>query len=97
MATNQEKDMLGQSDRAETFGNIPGWRGFVDTRLVAAVQGGAGARCHEAANLLQTYYNCAEVYRVRLQRSAERAQQAWCVLQQAKVRLRQFLTECAMA
>ena len=90
--------MLGQqSDRAEACNNVPGWFGEVDTRLVAAVQGGAGARCHEAANLLQTYYNCAEVYRIRQQRNAERAQQAWCVLQQAKVRLRQFLTECAMA
>ena len=90
--------MLGQqSNRAGACDTVPGWFGEVDTRLVAAVQGGAGARCHEAANLLQTYYNCAEVYRVRQQRNAERAQQAWCVLQQAKVRLRQFLTECAMS
>ncbi len=86
-----------QTDRAGTCGTTSGWIGEVDTRLVAAVQGGAGARCHEAANLLQAYYNCAEVYRVRLQRSAERAPQAWCVLQQAKVKLRQFLTECAMS
>jgi hypothetical protein len=72
----------------------PGWFGDVDTRLVAAVQSGAGARCHEAANLLQSYLVCAEVYRMRLQRRKEKAQEAWSTLQQAKVKLRKFLCEC---
>src|SRR3954466_15187352 len=37
-----------------------GVRPQIDTRLVAAVQRGAGARCHEAAGLLQQYYLCVE-------------------------------------
>lgn len=87
--------MLQQKlDISASESNLPAWFGAVDTRLIAAVQGGAGARCHEAANLLQAYYNCAQVYRLRLQRRKEQAQEAWSTLQQARTRLRKFLSEC---
>jgi hypothetical protein len=66
----------------------------MNTRLVAAVQSRAGARCHTSANLLQCYYFCAEVYRVQLRNNdpvaAEAARRS---MQRAEVRLREFLTD----
>jgi hypothetical protein len=66
----------------------------VNTRLVAAVQSRAGSRCHESANLLHTYYLCADVYRSRASRGGSPAavDAAWRTLKQAEVRLREFLT-----
>jgi hypothetical protein len=65
-----------------------------NTRLVAAVQTKAGAHCHESANLLQTYYFCAEVYRVQLRSNdAVPTDAARRSVQQAEVRLRKFLTD----
>jgi hypothetical protein len=65
----------------------------VNTRLVAAVQSRAGARCHESANLLHTYYLCADVYRSRARRGDDAAavDAAWQMLKRAEVRIREFL------
>jgi hypothetical protein len=66
----------------------------MNTRLVAAVQSRAGARCHTSANLLQCYYFCAEVYRVQLRNNDPVATEAARRgMQQAEVRLREFLTD----
>jgi hypothetical protein len=52
---------IGAPDHALTDAPVRGAVGpQVDTRLVAAVQRGAGANCHEAAGLLQQYYLCVE-------------------------------------
>jgi hypothetical protein len=67
----------------------------VDTRLVAAVQAAAGARCHEAAGLVQAYYFSAEACR-RLASGGRRggdAAHAQRLFQAAKVRLRDFLAQ----
>jgi hypothetical protein len=66
----------------------------VNTRLVAAVQTRSGARCHESAHLLHTYYMCADVYRKRLGRGAgaDALDAARRRLQQVEVRMREFLT-----
>ena len=65
----------------------------LNTRLVAAVQSRAGARCHESANLLQAYYFRAEVYRMQLRnKNSVAAEAARRSVHQAEVRLRQFLT-----
>ena len=65
----------------------------INSRLVAAVQTHAGARCHESANLLSNYYLSADVYRRRLGRGdPTAADAAWRTLKQAEVRLREFLT-----
>jgi hypothetical protein len=66
----------------------------INSRLVAAVQTHAGARCHETANLLSNYYLSADVYRRRLGRGDRTAADAaWRTLKQAEVRLREFLTD----
>jgi hypothetical protein len=66
----------------------------LDTRLVAAVQAAAGARCHEAANLLQTYYMSTEACRVVCRRGdSPAAAEARALCLAAKVRLRDFLAE----
>lgn len=70
----------------------------VNTRLVAAVQSRAGgARCHESANLLHTYYLCADVYRKRASRGGAVADvdAAWRMVKQAEARLRAFLCPAA--
>jgi hypothetical protein len=68
----------------------------IDTRLVAAVQRGAGARCHEAAGLLQTYYLCVENCRVDMD-SPETGYAvttaSWALLQRSKVQLRALISE----
>jgi hypothetical protein len=76
-------------------GEVDGSTATLDTRLVAAVQAAAGARCHEAANLLQTYYMSTEAYRVtsRQGNSPAAAAEARALCQAAKVRLRDFLAE----
>lgn len=68
---------------------------YVDTRLIAAVQEAAGARCHEAASLVQAYYFSAEACRrsVAGRRSEAAVIAARLRLMQAKVRLRTFLAE----
>ena len=65
----------------------------VDTRLIAAVQASAGARCHEAANLLQNYYFCVEACHCVTGpgRAIAPATEAWQACNAAKVRLREFL------
>jgi hypothetical protein len=65
----------------------------LNTRLVAAVQARAGMRCHVSANLLSTYYLCADVYRSRTRNGdASAATDAWRTLKHAEQRLRAFLT-----
>ena len=67
----------------------------LDTRLIAAVQTRAGARCHQAASLLHGYYMCAEVYRAKQRRGdRELVQAALGRLQECERRLRDFLTAC---
>lgn len=66
----------------------------IDTRLVAAVQVAAGARCHQAAGLLQAYYFAAERFnraRTAFGDEAAAADRARRLLLDAKVRLRDFL------
>lgn len=66
----------------------------VNTRLVAAVQTHAGARCHVSANLLSAYYLSADVYRKRCGRGDEAAvNSAWRTFKEAEIRLRHFLTD----
>lgn len=66
----------------------------VDTRLVAAVQRGAGARCHESANLLQAYYFCVQEYqRAARERDVVGLVELWTILQDAKAQMRSFLTK----
>jgi len=65
-----------------------------NTRLIAAVQTKAGARCHESANLVQAYYFRADVYRMQLRnKDAVAAEAARRKVQQAEVHLRRFLTD----
>jgi hypothetical protein len=76
--------------KVEFDGSIP----TLDTRLIAAVQAAAGARCHEAANLLQTYYLSTEAFRMLSRRGqSPAADEARILCQAAKVRLRDFLAE----
>jgi hypothetical protein len=64
----------------------------LDTRLIAAIQNRAGARCHRSANLLHTYYMCADVYRSRLrQGNADASRAARLRFQESENRLREFL------
>jgi hypothetical protein len=66
----------------------------VNTRLVAAVQTRAGARCHQSANLLSAYYLSADVYRKRCGRGDDAAASAaWRTFKQAEIQLRHFLTD----
>ena len=65
-----------------------------NTRLIAAVQTKAGARCHESANLVQAYYFRADVYRMQLRnKDAAAAEAARRSVQEVEVRLRKFLTD----
>jgi hypothetical protein len=64
----------------------------LDTRLVAAVQAGAGARCHEAAGLLQGYYLWLKLYRMAVEHGADDVAEVAEMFRQTKVRLRAFLT-----
>jgi hypothetical protein len=65
-----------------------------NTRLIAAVQTKAGARCHESANLVQAYYFRADVYRMQMRnKDAVAAEAARRSVQQAETQLRRFLTD----
>jgi hypothetical protein len=67
----------------------------LDTRLIAAVQNSAGVRCHRSANLLYTYYLCADVYRSRLRHGdADASNAARQRFQESENRLREFLFAC---
>ena len=75
---------------AERCGDLPV---TLDTRLIAAVQSRAGARCHQAASLLHVYYMCADVYRAKLHRGDhELARAALGRLHECERRLRDFLS-----
>jgi hypothetical protein len=79
----------GSEETATAILSLP-----INSRLVAAVQTHAGARCHESANLLSNYYLSADVYRRRLGRGDRTAADAaWLTLKQAEIRLREFLTD----
>ena len=67
----------------------------IDTRLVAAIQRGAGARCHEAAGLLQQYYFCVENCRAELARADTGytvSDASWAMLQRTKAQLRALVS-----
>ena len=67
----------------------------LDTRLIAAVQSRAGAQCHRSANLLYSYYLCADVYRSKLRRGDPDATRAARQrFQDSENRLREFLFAC---
>jgi hypothetical protein len=66
----------------------------VNTRLIAAVQNGAGARSHEAASLLQCYYFCAEIYKRAGTRMGVGPRDEF---RRAEVQLRRFLTQPLLA
>jgi hypothetical protein len=64
----------------------------LDTRLIAAVQSRAGARCHQSGNLLHSYYLCADLCRCRIKRGdAEASKAAWKRFLEIENRLREFL------
>ncbi|MEZ0268090.1 MAG: hypothetical protein ACAI43_25480 [Phycisphaerae bacterium] len=83
---------FGQADGFSS--DLPATPPVIDTRLVAAVQRGAGARCHEAAGLLQDYYlcvdNCAQDT-VSPETGGAVTASSWKMLMTAKARLRAFL------
>src|SRR3712207_2218326 len=67
----------------------------LDTRLIAAVQTRAGARCHRSANLISAYYVSADAYRAKLRNGdATGADNARRRLQLSEDRLREFLSSC---
>ena len=83
------------TSRVSAGGTGEGWVECVDTRLVAAVQAAAGARCHEAASLVKASYFSAEACR-RFgagRGDASGATEARRRMVEAKVRLRDFLAE----
>jgi hypothetical protein len=70
----------------------PTYRVELDTRLIAAVQSRAGARCHLSANLIHSYYLCADVYRSKLrQGNVDASKAARQRFQDSENRLREFL------
>jgi hypothetical protein len=83
---------FGQADGFSS--DLPASPPAIDTRLVAAVQRGAGARCHEAAGLLQDYYlsvdNCAQDT-ISGETAGAVTASSWKMLLTAKARLRAFL------
>jgi hypothetical protein len=68
----------------------------IDTRLVAAVQRGAGAHCHEAAGLLQQYYFCVASCGVEMD-SPETGYtvtpDSWALLHRTKGQLRALISQ----
>ena len=82
--------VFGRSDSVASA-----FRVELDTRLIAAVQNRAGARCHRSANLIHSYYLCADVYRSKLrQGNADASKAARQRFQESEVRLREFLSTC---
>jgi hypothetical protein len=70
----------------------------LDSRLIAAVQTRAGARCHRSANLLHGYYMSADAYRLKLRTGdAAAADYARRRMQLSEDRLREFLSSCSPA
>jgi hypothetical protein len=66
----------------------------VDTRLIAAVQAAAGARCHLAANLVQAYrFSAAACDLAARHGTDDDRRDAREQLQVTKVKLRDFLAE----
>ena len=63
----------------------------MDSKLVAAVQRLAGARCHRAANLLNCYGLCFEAYRQAQEAEIAKATRE---LDDSEVNLRKFLFQC---
>jgi hypothetical protein len=64
----------------------------LDTRLIAAVQTQAGARCHRSANLLHSYYLCADVYKAKMRKGdLDASRVARQRFQESENRLREFL------
>ena len=73
----------------ELCGNV------IDSHLVADVQKHAGARCHEAANLLNCYTLLAELHRRAIStQDSEAARSAHDMITDAEVNLRKFLFQC---
>ncbi len=67
----------------------------IDIQLVAAVQCSAGARCHESANLLNSYQLWAQIYqRAMKSKDNEEARGALHMVQDSEVNLRKFLFQC---
>ena len=52
----RKRNFAGGTQHGKRSVGISGWKGEIDTRLVAAVQSRAGSRVHEAAGLLNSYY-----------------------------------------
>ena len=64
----------------------------LDHRLVAAVQANAGAHCHRAANLLQSYLFSLHLHREAIEaNSREEASAAMAVARASEIDLRKFL------
>jgi len=64
----------------------------VDRQLIAAVQIHAGARCHQAANLLHCYCLAALAYESAVkQGDAKMAEEMQAILQESEANLRKFL------
>jgi hypothetical protein len=67
----------------------------VDVKLVSAVQIHAGARCHEAANLVGCYMLWAELHGEAVAgRDHGEAEFSRTTLDQSEVNLRKFLFQC---
>jgi hypothetical protein len=67
----------------------------IDVRLISAVQIHAGARCHEAANLLSCYRLWTELHRQAVAgRDVDEAQLSRQTLEDNEVKLRKFLFQC---
>ena len=67
----------------------------VDVQLISAVQTHAGARCHEAANLLACYSFWADLHRQALRdHDARQARTSRGGLEESEVSLRRFLFQC---
>lgn len=70
-------------------------RHAIDSRLVAAVQINAGARCHEAANLLNCYRLASRAYALSVScQNRDTAVEDLELIEQSERALRKFLFEC---
>jgi len=72
----------------------PRQRDLPNTRLIAAVQNGAGARCHEAANYLAMYKLYAHMHHAAItQNQTAKADLAARQMRQSEQALRQLLLD----
>ena len=70
-------------------------RHAIDGRLISAVQINAGARCHEAANLLNCYGLASQAYAMSVSREdGDAAARELKVLEESECALRRFLFRC---